>query len=130
MANNNAPRDSNLLPGYDEENPYEGEDISTYPKWWRRSIEQFREYGLRPYRPPRFDDGELTPPVIKRLESEYGVDIFFRVFNPQKGKQWGIFVDGELVSEIERERLGEGYSLYKLSSDEFRDLVRNAIGET
>lgn len=122
------PRSADLPPGYDEQDPYEGEDLSTYPEWWRRNIEEFREHGMRPYRPPRFADGELTPPMIASLEEEFGVEIQFRSLNPQEGGGWDLVVDGETVGSVERHREGEGYSLYQMTSDEFDAAVRSAVG--
>lgn len=123
----NPPRSANLPPGYDEEDPYEGEDLSTYPEWWRRNIEEFRAHGMRPYRPPRFTDGEYTPPVLAGLEEEFDVEIQFRSLNPQDGGRWELVVDGETVLTVDRHREGEGYSLYQITSDEVDDRVRAAV---
>jgi len=65
-------------PGYDEEDPYADEDLSEYPEWWRRNVEEFRQYGLRPYRPARFSDGELVPPLVSDLADELGEEIRLR----------------------------------------------------
>ena len=91
------PRAASLPPGFDDEDPYEGEDLSTYPEWWRRNVEEFREYGMRPYRPPRLADGTLTPPLIEELEAEYGVSVRFRAVDPQVGNSWELVVDGGAV---------------------------------
>lgn len=126
MANNEPPRPANLPPGYDEEDPYAGEDLSEYPDWWRRNIEEFREHDMRPYRPPRFEDGEYTPELIMSLEGELDIEIQLRGVNPQSGNDWEIRVDGETVSTVGRRREGEGYTLYEMTSDAFESAIRAA----
>lgn len=126
----NPPRSRSNPPGYDEKFPYEGEDVDKYPKWWRENIQTFREHGMRPYRPPRFVDGEIVPEVIKQLENRWGVDILVRAMNPTVGGNWVICVDGTRIAEIPRERKGDGYTVYGIDSDEFVLLVLNAEVET
>ena len=123
----NPPRSANLPPGFDEEDPYASVDLSTLPDWWRRNIEEFREHEMRPYRPPRFVDGELTVERIVPLEAELGVDIRFRALNPQSGGSWELTVDGEPVVTVSRRREGEGFTRYDITADEFEAAVRSAI---
>lgn len=118
---------SNAPPGYDTEDPYEGEDLSTYPDWWRENIEEHREYGLRPYRPPRLSDGVLTPPLVEELEAELDVTVAFSVLDPEAGGNWALVVDGERVCPVERQRLSEGYTEYGLSAAELEARVRAAV---
>lgn len=118
------PRPRNVPAGYDENNPYRDVDLAGYPGWWRRNVEQFRDYGMRPYRPPRFTDGEYTPEVIERLEAEFDVDVLFRAVDPRLGDDWSVVVDGEEVASVERYRSGDGYTVYELSSEEFRSVIR------
>lgn len=127
MGFDQPPRAEHLPPGYDNENPYADEDISQYPEWWRRNIEQFREHELRPYRPPRFTDDEYTPNVITKLEADLDVDVLIRAIEPRVGDDWSVSVDGEVVTTIGRHRSGDGYTVYELSSDEFESIVRSAI---
>lgn len=126
MSDRDPPRPAHLPAGYDEEDPYAGEDLSTYPEWWRRNIEEFRKYGLRPYRPPRFADGEIAPDVIDTIETEVSVDIRFQTINPHEGNEWELLVDGERVVTVARHRMSEGYSRYEITSDEFERVVRKA----
>jgi hypothetical protein len=122
------PRDANLPPGFDAEDPYADADLEDYPAWWRETIDLFREYELRPYRPPRFEDGELTPDVIASLEAELGVEIRLRARNPEVDDDWGVWVAGEHVADIGRRRDGDGYTVYELPADRFAELVRTAAG--
>ena len=122
-----TPRAEHLPPGYDEESPYEGEDLSEYPDWWRKNIEDFRKHELRPYRPPRFADGEYTPPVTDRLEADLGVTIQIRATDPREGDDWRIEVDGDPVADIGRERRGEGFTQYEMTTEEFERTVRSAV---
>jgi len=120
-----APRDANLPPGFDEDDPYTDEDLDGYPDWWRENIELFREHGLRPYRPPRFEDGEFTTELIRDLEDEFDVEIRLRAREPMDA-DWELWVDDEHVSDVARRRDGDGYTVYELSSDRFERLVREA----
>lgn len=123
------PRPADLPPGYDEEDPYADEDLSTYPDWWRRNVEEFRAHGMRPYRPPRFADDALTPPTIEALEAELDVDVQLRAVNPQVGGDWQLVVDGEAVAPVARRREGEGFTRYDVGSTEFERLVREAAAD-
>lgn len=121
------PRPADLPAGYDEEDPYADEDLSTYPDWWRRNIEEFRAHGMRPYRPPRFADDTLTPPVIDDLEAELDATVRLRSVNPQAGGDWEVVVDGDPVATVDRRREGEGFTRYAVDADEFEALVRDAV---
>lgn len=121
------PRAATLPPGYDEEDPYDGVDLSTFPDWWRRNVEEFREHDMRPYRPPRFADGELTTERIESLEDEYGVELRFRSVNPQAGGRWELTMDGTAIATVDRRREGEGFTRYGLTADEFESIVRDAV---
>jgi len=127
MTADDPPRSVHLPIGYDEDDPYEGEDTTTYPEWWQRNIEVFRLHGLRPYRPPQFIDGAYTTHVIGDLEEKYELAIDLRSYNPHKGNSRELIVDGESIATIEHEREAEGYTEYKISSDEFEQLVRSSI---
>lgn len=127
MMSDTPPRPGDVPAGYDENDPYADEDISDYPDWWRRNIEQFREHGMRPYRPPRFTDEKYTPGVIARLEAEYDVDVQFRALEPRVGDDWSVVVDGEEVGAVGRRRSGDGYTVYELTSTEFEQMVEDAV---
>ena len=120
------PRSSTLPPGYDEDDPYQGQDLADYPPWWRENVERFREHGMRPYRPPQFRDGELTTPVVERLEEALGVTVRLRAVNPTYEEPWDVCVDGEPVASVDRARNSEGRTIYAISSDDFESLVRRA----
>lgn len=121
------PRSGSLEAGYDEEDPYEGEDLSTYPEWWRENVEEFRRHEMRPYRPPRFADGELVPSALMRLEDELGVELRLRTVDPEVGESWALTVDGEQVAEVGRTREGEGFTEYDIDSADFESFVRAAV---
>jgi len=126
MTDDGAPRPADVPAGFDEDNPYDDVDVSEYPAWWRRNIEQFRRHEMRPYRPPRFTDDEFTPEVIADLEAELGVDILMRAVEPRVGDDWTVLVDGEPVTTVGRHRSGDGYTVYELPSDAFEAAVRSA----
>lgn len=126
MCNDTPPRPAHLPAGYDENEPYEDEDLSTYPTWWRGLIKEFQEHRLRPYRPPRFIDGILTPNCVSSLESELSTDIKFKT-STTENKYWRIYVDGKTVAFVARTRTAEGYTLYKMTSTVFEDIIRSSI---
>jgi hypothetical protein len=116
-----------LPAGYEEEDPYEDEDLSEYPDWWRKNVETFREFLLRPYRPSRFSDDVPVQAVIDELEAELDTTIRMRTIDPQDGGGWQIWVSGEPVQEIDKVREPAGFTRYFLESGEFRDLVLHAV---
>ena len=126
-ADGPPPRDENLTAGYDEENPYD-DDLSEYPDWWLDQIEHFREYGMRPYRPPRFADGEIATERLLALEERLDVSIRLRAHNPDVGDEWGIVLDGSPIGTIDRYRDGDGYTVYDVSWEEFRETILTALG--
>jgi len=126
MNDDDSPRPKSHPPGFDEKSPYEGEDLSNYPEWWCRSIEEFRQFGMRPYRPPRFADGSLVPAVIRSLEDELNVGIQLRAVDPEEADDWEVWVDGKCVGSIPHERLGEGYTRYEMTREDFRALIATA----
>lgn len=123
------PRSAEYEAGFDEETPYEDEDLTQYPDWWQANIQEFRSHGMRPYRPPQFCDDALVPEIITRLESELTADINIRAVDPRVGDDWQLFVNGQPIAEIARERVGGGYTEFKLSSAEFERLVREQLKE-
>jgi hypothetical protein len=116
-----------LPPGYDEANPYESADVEDYPEWWRENIEEHREFGLRPYRPPRFTDGSIVPEVVDAIENEEGVDVQICSVNPHEDDDWEVRVDGETVMTVEHWRSDDGYSVYDVTADEFRSGVEDSL---
>jgi len=127
MDGDDPPRPASHPPGYDEEAPYEGVDLSAYPRWWRRNVEVFERHGMRPYRPPRFADGSVTTEVIDRLEDSLDVEVRIRAVDPQAGGSWEVVVDGEPVDSVERVRTETGNSRYEVTADEFERTVAGAV---
>jgi len=115
-----------LRAGCDEEDPYAGEDLEEYPEWWRRNIEEFRRYGLRPYRPPRFADGVFVPPVVEKLETETGRDVRLRMPRSEDARTWEVLLGRERVTTLDRYRHSDGYTVYRIESAAFERLVREA----
>ncbi|MFB6124154.1 MAG: hypothetical protein ABEJ78_11935 [Haloferacaceae archaeon] len=99
------------------------------PSWWADAATEFRAYDLRPYRPPRFADGVVVPPLVDRLESTYCVRIKLVGVDVQYGDPWDVSVDGDVVATVGRERTRAGHTRYELTSDAFERVVREAIEE-
>lgn len=116
-------------PGEDPADPYEDVDVSELPAWWRRSIEEFKRHGLRPYRPPRFEDGTLKHELVATLEAELGVEVTVRGVNATRGDDWTVYVDGEPAETVGHRRSAAGYSVFELESEAFERLVREAVQE-
>lgn len=108
--------------GQDDEDPYRDVDLETLPEWWRKAIEEHRAFDLRPYRPPRFTDGEIYQEVKNELEESIGAEIRLACYDVEEGV-WDVIVGGEKVEEIERWRSPEGYSVIEMTSADFRDAV-------
>lgn len=121
----NPPRDASLPPGYDEDDPYADEDLSSYPAWWRRNAEEFEAFGMRPYRPSRLADGTLSAPFVAELETEYDAGVWFRCADPETG-EWELVVDGEAVRPVDHERDGGGYTIYGLGPEAIEAAVKEA----
>ena len=114
-------------PGEDHEDPYEDVDISSLPEWWQEAIEEFEEYGLRPYRPPRFEDGVLKHEVVEELEARHGIDITFIAYDSRFGDDWEVHVGEESIGDIGRRRSPEGYTVFEADSEEFVDFVESNL---
>ena len=126
MQEDTPPRPGHLPAGFDKKEPYLGEDLSKYPAWWRELVEEFREHGLRPYRPPQFLDGVLIPEYVSKLESELAVKIQFKTTNIDS-KEWKVHIEGNEICSVPRKRTGDGYTLYQITSDEFAEIVYSAV---
>jgi hypothetical protein len=113
--------------GADPVDPYEDVDVSELPGWWRRAIREFEAHGLRPYRPPRFEDGTPTRDVIERIERDLGVEIVLGSVSADYAERWEIRVDGSVVGTVGRHRSPEGYTVYETTGARFEDEVRSAV---
>ncbi|PHQ37522.1 hypothetical protein DJ69_16645 [Halorubrum persicum] len=111
----------------DGDDPYADVDIEQLPDWWHDAIVEFREHNLSPYRPPRFTDDVLVPPLIFQMETAYDIEIKLVGVNVDHGDTWEICVDGEVASTVKRERLSDGYTLYKMTSEKFLDIVQTQL---
>lgn len=111
----------------DGDDPYADIDIEQLPDWWHDAIVEFREHNLSPYRPPRFTDDVLVPPLISQMETAYDIEIKLAGINVDHGDTWEIYVDGEVASTVKRERLSDGYTLYKMTSEKFLDIVQTQL---
>lgn len=116
-------------PGYEQSDPYEDLDCLELPHWWRYAIEEFDAHGLRPYRPPRFEDGEHVHDHVEKIERTWNVEIQFIAFGNDDGENWEIRIDGEKRGEIGHHRSPEGYSVYEMESEAFIDYVESTLSE-
>lgn len=111
----------------DDEAVYESISHDSLPRWWQRAADEHDRYGLRPYRPPRFEDGTLTPPLVEDLEAEYEVDIKFVGLNASYGDAWSVYIDGEAAFDIDRHRDPDGYTVFEETSQAFVQSIRKNI---
>ncbi len=121
----NSPRRGADLPaGYDDADPYDDVNIDELPAWWRENIKEFRAYNMRPYRPPRLQDGTLLPEIIADCEADFGVTIRIRALGSAVDETWSIWVGGEQAGSITRYRDGDGATVYELDASSFKALVK------
>jgi hypothetical protein len=111
----------------DDEAVYDDIDLESLPAWWQQAVDEHNTYGLRPYRPPRFTDGVLTPPLIDELEATYGVDIKLIGLNPTYGDNWTIYINNEEAFTIARRRDPNGYTVFEQSSEAFVNAVEETL---
>lgn len=111
------------LGGGGDGGPYSNVDTSRLPEWWQDAISEFERHGIRPYRPPRFADGEYKFRVVERLEDTFDVTIDFVGKNVEPGDPWAVRIDGEPIRRIGHRRSAEGYSVFEMDSDEFAEVV-------
>lgn len=102
-------------------------DVDALSDWWRQAIREHEAFGLRPYRPPRFGDGAICPPVVQFLEERHGVLIQLRVKNVIHDDEWEVWVDGTPAFAVERRRDPDGYSVIGSTRDEFVDRVERHV---
>ena len=116
--------------GFDTTNPYADIDITALPDWWQHAIEEHRQYGLRPYRPPRFDDGELKHEIVEALEERHDIEIQFIDTNANPdgpANTWELRVEGECIGHVQYRRSPEGHSVVRMASTEFIDYVETRV---
>ncbi|SEH18098.1 hypothetical protein SAMN04487967_3624 [Natronorubrum sediminis] len=116
-------------PGHDSDDPYEDVTLETLPDWWAQAVRLFENHNLRPFRPSRFADGELTHEVVDRLERDFDVTIRIAGVDVRYGDDWTVFVDDELVASIPRRRSRDGHTVFERSSAEFESIIRSGVGD-
>lgn len=115
-------------PGEDTDE-YEDRDLNELPDWWKYAVEEHEAYDLRPYRPPRFEDDVLVPPLLETLEDRYGSSIQLFGINNRYGDDWVVYIDGESAFEIPRRRDPAGYTVFEHSSTKFEETIRSALSD-
>lgn len=113
-------------PGADEDDPYADVDVAALPAWWRQAIEHFEAHDLRPYRPPRFEDGTPKHAVEATLKAELDISITFTCLNASVGDEWTVRIDGEPVGTIGRHRSPDGYTIFEMDAAAFEAWIRDA----
>lgn len=97
------------------------------PNWWLRATDHFEAHDLVPYQPPQFADRTLKHTVQRELEATLDVTISLQCKNAEVGDDWTVLVDGDPVGTVGRYRSRDGYTMYEIDPDEFRDLIRSAV---
>jgi len=110
--------------------PYENVDLSALPGWWREAIEEFRDHDLRPFKPPRFSDGELKFRTVERLENELDINIDFVGVDVTRSDDWTVRVNKKIIGTIGRRRTSEAYTEFEMPSDEFEEWIRKWLAES
>lgn len=102
-------------------------DETDRPDWWRRNAAEFEAHDLPDYRPPRFADGVLVPPVVEHLERVYGVEVALRGFDATTGSDWSVLVDGQAVAEVGHRRSTDRHSVFEVDAESFVATVAAAV---
>lgn len=105
------------------------DDIDALPEWWRDLVYEFAEHDLRPYRPSRLADGELTYEVVESLQDRFDVTITLKSADPAGSDTWRVVVDGSTVLTTEHERRPSGYTQYAVTSAELTEAVSAAVAD-
>ena len=113
------------LPAGDQ--PYADVDLAALPAWWRQAVEHFEARDIGPYRPPRFEDGTLTPELVAELEATLDVSIQFRCKNATVGADWTVLVDGESVGTIGRHRSRDRNTVFEMAGEQFADWMHSVV---
>lgn len=116
-------------PGETPHDPYGDVDVSELPAWWQAAIREYEAFGLRPYQPPRFEDGTLKHTVVSALEDELDVSIVLLGWNVEYEDDWSVYVDGEPIGDIGRRRSPDGYTVFEMTADEFVEFVRATVAD-
>lgn len=105
------------------------DDLDSLPDWWREAVEEFEDYGLRPYRPSRFRDGEIVHEIVETLEEKYDVSVSLKAKNPDHDGEWTVYVDGEPAATVLHRRKVDGYTEYGITSEELEDAVASVASD-
>ena len=106
------------------------DDVEALPGWWRELVHEFAEHDLRPYRPSRLADGEVTYEVVESLVERFDVEIVIKSAAPSQPDSWGFVVDGTTAVTTTHERKPEGYTEYGVTSEELIEAVAEVVSET
>lgn len=114
-------------PGEDEEPLYDDVDVSELPDWWREAIKEHEQFDLRPYRPPRFSDGRVAPPVLEDLRRRLDIDLKIMGMNVDYQEEWSVVIDDVEAFKVGRRRLPEGYTQFDIKCSRFIDRVEEHL---
>lgn len=96
------------------------------PDWWETNEAIREELELPKYEPPRFADDVYTYEVIPALEAQYACTIRLIGINTTYPEAWELRVDGRTIAEIDRHRDARGNTVYGLTANDVKELVRVA----
>ena len=102
-------------------------DESDRPAWWRRNEALKRSLDIPAYEPPRFADGTYVHDVIDDVESTFDADVQLVGYDTTFPEDWSLTVDGETVTNVGHGRNSDGNTVFDVTSEQFRDLLRTYL---
>lgn len=109
------------------DNPYKGVDVSCLPQWWQDCLSEFEAHDLYTYVPAHFEDGIIVRCLLEDLEAQLDVEIKLLQVGGDEGGDWRVEVDGTRIGTIPRTRLRYGITLVNRESDDFEEMITDAV---
>jgi hypothetical protein len=105
-------------------------DSAECPEWWAANQRLREQMELPEYRPPRFLNEVYTHEIVPELQDRFDVELRFVGYRSRYPDDFSVEADGHTLFEIGRRRDGNGNTIYKLTSDEFRERVEDSLERT
>ena len=96
------------------------------PAWWERNEKDRENLGLPDYDPPKFEDDAYVHEVVDELEERFDCSLQIIGVGTDYLDEWEVRLEGETAFDIPRYRNENGNTVYRMSSDGFRERVADA----
>jgi hypothetical protein len=99
------------------------------PDWWHENGYLREQLDLSEYQPPRFADGTYTHEVTDEIEKNHDCRLQFIGINTRYLDDWEVRINGKAAFKIGRYRDDQGNTVYEISAEKFREMVKAHISE-